>query len=219
VPEAVLQPVGFRQAWIVQGRERLAPVRALQPSGSDDGSLFVHTTEAVEPVLLAGGGLVIANDAGYGERYAAQALSCEHHHDGLHLLASSLGEVHTEQEPDEDDDYLAVAGREPATLGGLIVSQTHCPRGLHVRVELDRAKWERWGIRLAENPAPVCRCGRARTENRWQFSPLIEKTQRFRVVRLRQRRTLEVTLDVAMLRNDRTVGIGHLVATQTWAKP
>ncbi len=205
--------------WIMQGQTRIAPVRELRPTERGDG-IYLRTIAAVEPLLAAGGGLLIAKQGCCGERYAAQVLRCEHQHDGLHLLASSLGEVQIEHVPDADDDYLVLHEheREPAPLAGLLTSEMNCHRGPHVRVDLDRGAWDRWGVRLVESPTADCLCGHSRAESRWRFTPLVEK-QRLRIVRLRQRRTMEMILDVAMLRNDRAFGIGHLIATQSWAKP
>lgn len=192
--------------WIMQGQDRVAPVRALRPTECGDG-IYLHTSEAVEALLSESHGLLVAGCPRGGERYAAQVSHCEHQHDGLRLLASPLGEVHTQHDAQRDEDYLVMPERGPAPLKSLLVSQMHCSGGLHVRVELAEGDWAAWGIEMGQAPRATCRCGRRRVPDRWHFAPLARELA-LEVVRLRQRRTLAITLDVAMGDEGRVVGIG-----------
>ena len=209
----------LRGAWIVRGGKRLAPVRSACPCESGSGLVRIRTTEAAEPVLNAGGGLlVIAERPRHGERYAAQALRCFRHHDGLELLASPLGEVAAEADAGggEDEDYLVFGGRPPVPLRSLLVADSRCERGPRVRAELDAEAWERWWIPLRAG----CACatgGGMDAACRWPFAPLVAEA-RLEVVRLRQRRTLRVSVDAAMTgRGGPTALMGHVIATERWA--
>jgi len=216
VIEFAPKSVAGDETWIMRGQDRVAPVRELRPTENGEG-IYLHTSEAAETLLMASRGLLVAGHCRGGERYAAQVSYCEHQHDGLHLLANPLGEIQTEQDGRHDDDYLVMPGRGPAPLKGLLISQTHCSGGLHVRVELAEDDWAAWEIEMSRTPASTCRCGRKHPPHRWRFLPVAQPVE-LEVVRLRQRRTLSVTLDVAMRDDGRAVGIGHVIATQKWGR-
>jgi hypothetical protein len=207
------------------------PVERLERAPGYSGLIEIETpTFDAWPILESSGRLDVV-DRINRVVYSAQAISCDGSDpDRLRWLATPIGAIEVDHDPDREEDYLVVSGHPPLRLKGLTVGWTQCAKGHHVRVEVEAHGW--CGLPIRHRPDHRCRCvrnpDRRRGDNAeqrvWPVVPIaIAPTQdnqrpTVSVVRLQQRRTLRLCLDLAMVEADSAVTIGHLLGSEPFAE-
>ncbi|MEM9415759.1 MAG: hypothetical protein AAGA29_09830 [Planctomycetota bacterium] len=167
-------------------------------------------------------GMFEVHDDHDGGVYLAQALSSWHESDAVVLSCTPLGTLVERPDPDYDDDWLVVPGRDPVPVLSRCEAYSHCPSGDHMRLEIASRDWDMLGWRRA--PLRCCNCGRCGTDTDDLAAGVGGFTAVTRdkdnaapptaeVVALRQRRRSRVSVELASRGEDITTLIGHILSS------
>lgn len=198
------------------------------------GCVDVHVWSLDPDLLIQDSGNWRVYDGNLDTSYCVQAIAVAPCEMGYSLRVSTLGEPRLHQLPG-DDDYLVLPGRDPVPVTGLLVADSQCPRGLHVRCEIKARHLCTINLEWAESnegdvaPQMDCELPLAGFSRRWPFADLRvpphrregaqDTTVNAKIVRLKQRATMNCRFHIGM--EDADVGqavlIGHIQSSESWA--
>lgn len=229
-------PQALTGVHLMRGRTTLAIVRHVEPDGVHSGCVHMQISAADPEALFEGTGSMQVHDANQDATYQVQALRCRATNEGYHLMVTTLGEAREGYEEQAAEDYLVIKKQEPVLIRDLVIADSACDRGPHVRFEVTDEAWSNLPVRFQASRACVCGApvsvnqsnrSAGAGEHRWTFMDLrAERKLSFRsgviaeVVRLASRCTHRVDLHVGMPGDPSRpmVAMGHVVATERWKR-
>lgn len=187
--------------WYAIEGERLCRVRRLSDRQHIDGTLEL-TLPRQEGVVVDQSGLFEVHDDRDGVVYLAQALSCRYADEAMVLSCTPLGAMVQEADRTAGDNFLVVSDQAPIPIRSLILAQSQCPKGDHLRIEVDAKDWGRFDLPTHGHCAcQSCACRDEAMEYAWDFRSvsceeacLIHPPAE--VVMLRQRQRVTATIDL-----------------------